>query len=193
MNQRVIYAGETAVYSAAITGDTPTTAAAAEALRGVTSPRRRAEIAATYHVISTIFGDQAAIGHDMGGAPYIEGRAEHISISHCADAVVIAVNPRERIGIDIELWRPKLLNVKEKFLTPGELRRIFSQSELLQAWTVKEAVYKAASVPGLSLTDIHLPVAGSDVATVDSPICRMAFDVHTILSTEERAITLVTP
>lgn len=171
----------------------PPSPAALRAMEAAASTRRRAEIAATYRIISDIFGTDTLIGHDMTGAPYMEGYpCGHISISHCTDMVVVAVNPNKTIGIDIELWRPKLRNVTERFLTDDEKRRITSPGELLQAWTVKEAVYKAAMTPGLPLHDIHLPAPGSSLARAIGPEGERWFNVRAVVSTPLRAITLVT-
>lgn len=185
----------TLVYTTGI-GPVATVAAdaALRAMDGVTSSRRRAEIAATYSIISEIFGPRAAIGHDSAGAPYVEGAPRvHISISHCADMVAVAVNPDKMIGVDIELWRPKLLKVKDRFLTADESRRIASPRELLQAWTVKEAVYKAARIPGLPLLDIRLPHPGCPMAAAIGNDGMRWFNVYPVESTGRRAITLVTP
>lgn len=185
----------TLIYTAGINpAATAPTKAAQRAMERVASNRRRAEIAATYSIISETFGADAVIGHDATGAPYIEGCPYiHISISHCADMVAVAVNRDKIIGIDIELWRPKLLNVKERFLTADESVRISSPREILQAWTVKEAVYKAAMTPGLSLLDIDLPLPGSFRARARWGGGERWFNMHPVESSDRRAITLVTP
>lgn len=185
----------TLIYTAGIDpAATAPTKAAQRAMERVASNRRRAEIAATYSIISETFGADAVIGHDATGVPYIEGCPYiHISISHCADMVAVAVNRNKIIGIDIEFWRPKLLKVKDRFLTADELRRIASPRELLQAWTVKEAVYKAARIPGLPLLDIRLPHPGSSMAGAIGNDGMRWFNMYPVESTDLRAITLVIP
>lgn len=86
-----------------------------------------------------------------------------VSISHSRHWAAVALNPECRIGVDIEEARPEQLRrVAPKFLSGAE-RRLWDD-RLLEAWTCKEAVYKAAGVRGLPLADIDLTSEG--VATV---------------------------
>lgn len=195
---RHVAIGSTDVYIAPIApgaGDdllSGATAAALAAVEGVKSARRRCELLATWRLAASVFGRDVVIGHDPLGVPFIEGRRTHISISHCADCVVIAVNDKTVVGVDAEVWRPQLLRVRERFLTPAEAVLPISRAALLQAWTIKEAVYKAAMMPGLSFQDIHLPPAGSRWAVADG-VSRLMFRVEPVELTCDRAVTLVTP
>lgn len=195
---RHVAIGSTDVYIAPIapgTGDDllpGATAAALAAVEGVKSARRRCELLATWALAASVFGPDVVIGHDPFGVPFIEGRMTHISISHCADCVVIAVNDKTVVGVDAEVWRPQLLRVRERFLTPAEVVLPMSRAALLQAWTIKEAVYKAAMMPGLSFQDIHLPAAGSRWAVAEG-VPRLMFRVESVELTCDRAVTLVTP
>lgn len=168
------------------------TAGALAAVEGVKSARRRCELLATWALAASVFGLDVVIGHDPLGVPFIEGRMTHISISHCADCVVIAANDKMVVGVDAEVWRPQLLRVRERFLTPAEAALPLGRAALLQAWTIKEAVYKAAMMPGLSFHDIRLPAAGSCWAVVEG-VARQMFRVEPVELTCDRAVTLVTP
>lgn len=130
---------------------------------GVT--RREAETAAVAALACLIAGDEAAIGHHADGSPFIMGYDGFISVSHSRLMAFIASHVALRIGIDAELPRRQLMNVASRFLAPCEQPHWRSQSALLRAWTIKEAVYKAAGVAGLPLADIRLPhpQAASDV------------------------------
>lgn len=195
---RCISKGSTDVYIAPIPPHaevsllSTATPAALAAVNGVNSARRRSELLATWALAESIFGSGTVIGHDPLGAPFIEGCETHISISHCIDCVAIAVNKKCVVGVDVEVWRPQLLEVKNRFLTPAEAALPMSRETLLQAWTIKEAVYKAAMMPGLSLQDIHLPRHGSLWAVVDGDT-RLTFRVEPVELTPFRAVTLVTP
>ncbi len=195
---RHVSIGSTDVYIAPISPDaevnllssaTPTAIAAVD---GVESVRRRCELLATWALAEAVFGPGVVIGHDVLGAPFISGCKTHISISHCIDCVVIAANKECVVGVDAEVWRPQLLRVRERFLTPDEAALSMSRESLLQAWTIKEAVYKAAMMPGLSFQDIHLPRPGSLWAVVDGTV-RLTFRVEPVELTPFRAVTLVTP
>lgn len=127
-------------------------------LNEITSNSRKAEILATRQLLRDLFGPDATLCHHPNGSPYLHNNPIHISISHCATHIAIATHPTQRIGIDIETWRPTLERVKEKFLTPDEIATYNTPELLLQAWTAKEAIYKAAGISGLSLLDIKLPI-----------------------------------
>lgn len=97
-------------------------------------------------------GQSSRLLHDPDGAPLLADGSMHISISHSPHYCAIATDTSRRIGIDIEEPRmEQLARVKRKFLTPEELN---SDIDLLTAWTIKEAVFKAAATPALHLTAI---------------------------------------
>lgn len=76
--------------------------------------------------------------------PFLEGREEHISISHSHDKLVIITNTKESTGIDIELIRDKVLNIQHKFLNDHEMSYAKGKvDKLLSIWAAKEAMYKA--------------------------------------------------
>jgi len=100
------------------------------------------------------------IMHDQDGAPFIDG-GPHISISHARHMVAVAVDPCHSIGIDVEQERTaQLRRVADRVLSPDELAIYGAEPHLLTlAWTLKEALYKAAGVPGADWrTDLQLPL-----------------------------------
>lgn len=119
--------------------------------------RREAETATVARLARIVAGDRAAVGHSDDGAPYLTGYDGYISVSHSRLMAFMALHRSLRIGIDAELPRGQLMKVAERFLAPDERLLWRSQSALLRAWTIKEAVYKAAGVAGLALADIRLP------------------------------------
>lgn len=96
----------------------------------------------------------ATLGHHANGAPFLNtDRKINISISHCRSGACIALSDvSQNFGIDIEDSSDKLARVKSKFISESEAK-IIGPDMLLWAWTIKEAVYKAAGTPGLSLRD----------------------------------------
>lgn len=136
-------------------------------IKNIASPRRRCEIVKTHLMIKRHINPHVTLRHDANGAPYIDGEKCHISISHCATHVALAINYNHRIGIDIENWREQLNKVRNRFLSPNELKTINTPQLLLQAWTAKEALYKVAQTPGISLaSDITLPTHTNPYAQV---------------------------
>ena len=150
----------------------------------VASPRRQAETLATRQLVCEILGPQAAIGHNPDGSPNIIDSNLNISISHSRDYVAIALNAHQRIGIDIESWRDSLNIVREKFLTTHEIAVYNSPQLLLQAWTSKEAIFKAAGITGLPFHNILLPLdTTKNIATVTHNSLNINFELHTLTHT----------
>lgn len=181
--------GDTIVAITAITGSlTCTTGHLTDSdrqqLHGITCPRRQAERAATMRLIRALLGSDAELGHSPDGAPLITGSSINISVSHSRLYAAIAIDPHRRIGIDTETWRDQLLRVAPRFLSSHEQALYSTPALLLHAWTVKEAVYKAAGITGLplaegirlSLTDPNSPHAAA--VTTDGHI--HPFSLHTI-------------
>lgn len=98
------------------------------------------------------------------GAPMLYGETCRISVTHTDHLLAVATLPstpettldsfsqRTALGIDAErTGRTKVLNVRERFLNADELAMI-KENDLesnIVAWTVKEALYKAALTPGI--------------------------------------------
>lgn len=156
--------------------------------------RREMERKASMSLIAKVFGKDARLDHDEEGRPLVKGCDFEgmISISHCADLCLLAVI-RERgmsIGIDTEIWREQLLRVAPRFMTPAEVAAYDSPALLLLAWTTKEAVYKAARVPGLALQDIHLPLPAPEGREFTVNARQQEFAVTSVTLSPLRAVTL---
>lgn len=119
------------------------------------SSRREAELKA-----ESLLLPGAAIVHDGHGAPAIEGSTEYLSISHSRTHLAVAICPDMPVGIDIETPRRQLNAVGRRVLSDAELEAYgHDENGLLRAWTLKEALYKAALTPGLDFrTGIRLPL-----------------------------------
>ena len=160
--------GTTCVYREKIPSDISSLQKmATEAERGfvanVKSLHRQAEILLTRIMLREIFGDDVVYSHDENGAPIVN-RDCNISVSHCADEVVIAVDEMCHIGIDVELWRGQLARVFPRVMSPAEVKFYNSKQLMLQAWTAKEAIYKAVGIPGLDFSsEILLPLDPTDL------------------------------
>lgn len=115
-------------------------------------------------MVKELFGADAIYSHRPDGSPVIENADSpaSISVSHGADKVVIAISTARAVGVDIEAPRPQLLRVAHKFMAETEIDR--SLPDLLQAWTIKEAIYKAADTPGLPLIEIPASTGAVEAA-----------------------------
>ena len=113
-------------------------------------------------------GSDTTVMHRPDGSPFIDGLDSELSVSHCNGYAAIGLHDGPRFGIDIERPRAPLQRVAHKFLSADEMLRYVTPDDLLRAWTVKEALYKAAGLPGVSLADGLMlpPTPSSDTAYV---------------------------
>lgn len=117
-----------------------------------------------------------ALLHDRHGAPYVNLDGVYISLSHSRNMIALAVSDRGPIGVDMEYPREQLYRVASKFLSPEEYLRYRTLPDLLRAWTAKEAIFKAASMPGLTISEVILPdlsigkIAPPDDYSGDAPV-----------------------
>ncbi len=117
-------------------------------------PVREREKAAVLRIINELTGFSIdELAHYADGAPFVEGEQIEVSISHCRTHVGIAVGNKGKVfGIDIERQREQIDKVKNRFLSEDSLLTWNKNSvSLLRAWTLMEAAYKAARVPGLDI------------------------------------------
>jgi 4'-phosphopantetheinyl transferase len=98
--------------------------------------------------------------YDSNGKPHLkDGNNISITHSYAFSAIIVSSN---KVGIDMELQREKVITIAEKFilpefayLDPTHLENYMQQ--LIVIWGVKEAVYKMISRTGLSFKQ-HIEV-----------------------------------
>ncbi len=112
------------------------------------------------------------IGHYQNGAPFLYNSAARISVTHCPGLLAVATLPdtpevqlseysdRAALGIDAERNdRVQAQKLRDRFLSSDELSMIPADDvrQNVLAWTIKEAVYKAALTEGLDFREqIHI-------------------------------------
>ena len=84
--------------------------------------------------------------HDDGGKPLLQGHPDiHFSMSHCHEAVAVAVSDHP-IGIDIETTGHYSPEVARRVMSAGEMRQIEASPRpevaFTRLWTMKESLYK---------------------------------------------------
>jgi 4'-phosphopantetheinyl transferase len=85
------------------------------------------------------------VEYDQFGKPFLAGSDYHISVTHTEDLAGVIISKRGKTGIDLEMIKPRIAKVKEKFMNTGELVQIRQGRELEQmtlVWCAKEALYK---------------------------------------------------
>ena len=81
--------------------------------------------------------------YDDNGKPHLLNN-KFISISHSFDYCGVIVS-NVKVGLDIEKFRSKILNISKKFVSESDLSLINLNSieNVTKVWSIKEAVFKA--------------------------------------------------
>lgn len=92
---------------------------------------------------------------DENGKPYLANFPQRISLTHSFDYAAVMMSDNGDVGIDLELVKPKILRIADKFMKPDELGSIGMDSveKLYACWSAKEAVYKLQGNKGVSFKD----------------------------------------
>lgn len=132
--------------------------------------RKEREERALKALLAEAFGADCKREHDAGGVPVAVagGRLveRNISISHSMHYAVLAVAaPGYETGIDIEERREQLARVCPRVLSDEEMAAYGKGPDgMLEAWTLKEALYKAwrrHSEREIDFSrELHLPLDG---------------------------------
>ena len=87
--------------------------------------------------------------YDNNGKPHLSNN-KFISISHSFDYCGVIISDT-KVGIDIEKFRPKILNISKKFISESDwnLIKLNSVENVTKVWTIKEAVFKAFGCSGI--------------------------------------------
>ena len=77
-------------------------------------------------------------------SPFGKNSKKHISLSHSRDILAVIIDGTET-GIDIEIIKPKVVRIKEKFMSRDELGSLQGEKQeeqLTVYWCAKESLYK---------------------------------------------------
>ncbi len=109
--------------------------------------------------------------------PFLQPKSYHISITNSFPFAAIAFS-KDKIGIDIEKFNPKLIRLKDKFVYPEERAFIPVDQEmeyLTIIWSVKESLYKIHHSKHWSLKK-HYEVLPFNMENLHSVQCRVYDD-----------------
>ncbi len=109
---------------------------------------------ASRNLFSSAKIDKLGFNYSSDGAPILNNE-KHISITHCKNYAGIAIG-ENNLGIDLEVYREKIISIAPKFINDKEKFIYNFQSPvegLTLIWTAKEAIYKAVSVRGINFRD----------------------------------------
>jgi 4'-phosphopantetheinyl transferase len=96
-----------------------------------------------YTLLEELLPTRPCLVAEKGGKPYFDQAGLHLSISHTRRQVVVILSGSGPVGIDIEAIHPKVLRVKDKFLTAAEQQAAGDDlNKTLIYWCTKETLYK---------------------------------------------------
>ncbi len=97
---------------------------------------------------------------DLQGKPRLTGVNWYVSIAHCFPWVLVAIDQRYPLGVDLQRPSSQLVRVQKKFLQENEINYCRGELEKLCIyWCAKEAIYKAHPKGLLTLRNIDLHTA----------------------------------
>lgn len=114
--------------------------------REITHPHKRLQHLAGKYLLGLLYPD---FPHDLimiadTKKPFLEDEAYHFSISHSGNYAAAIVSSDHRVGLDVELFSPKVQKIMHKFLTEGELTSLkpAGLNDITTLWSAKESVFK---------------------------------------------------
>jgi 4'-phosphopantetheinyl transferase EntD len=111
--------------------------------RAITNDKRKCEFLSIRKSIQTLYDENEYIAYSYHGKPNLAISGHKISISHSKGLLGILIHPVVEVGIDLQHETPKIIKIKNRFMSPEEL--ISSKGDewqLLTYWCAKEALYK---------------------------------------------------
>lgn len=126
------------------------------------SERRRREYLTWRAVVRRTLGPGLRIGYDPLGAPVLPDLSLHLSVTHCADCVAVALSEAP-CAVDAEPADRDFSRVLARCLTPSEVALSADPCWPAVAWCAKETLYKYARRRELDLCR-DLQLVGADLA-----------------------------
>jgi hypothetical protein len=127
--------------------------AGVHALSLLINPGRRLEWLAVRALLKQFYPSSITIDYLENGKPLLVNNTDKISISHSGKMVSIALHPHKNPGIDIEILRPRILNIADRFLAEPEKTHLGltpSIEQLTIMWGAKEVMFKVYGQNGIS-------------------------------------------
>lgn len=105
-------------------------------------PTKLKELLLIRKILKSVLPEHKILYEDR--MPYLEPRDFEISITHSFPYAALAIS-KNKVGIDIEPFNPKILKIQHKFLNEDEAGFIEKNKEityLTVIWSLKESLYK---------------------------------------------------
>ena len=102
---------------------------------------RKKQFIASRLLVNKLGLDVTKLKYTSNGKPYFNDSTAGISFSHSGDYVACIVADVD-VGVDIQIYNPKLENIRTRFLSEVENKEISSLEKLHAYWCAKEALFK---------------------------------------------------
>ncbi len=159
------------------------------------SERRRKERVGSRVLLHHLLQREEPVAYLPSGKPYLVSGAFHVSISHTADYVAVALHSRCEVGIDIERYGLRALRLKDRFVREDESLGNSQDYMALLHWSAKETAFKllgqevADFKKHLRVTPFDLEREGDFTLTETKTAEQKSFRIH-YLTTEDFVLTL---
>jgi len=113
-------------------------------LKDFKSEERKLQWVCTRKLLQTILNQPAEIQYLESKKPFLKGQDYNISITHSKNFVALSLNNKSETGIDLEMPKSRIHNIKKRFLNEFEKSNFNCEDieELTKIWAAKEALYK---------------------------------------------------
>lgn len=111
----------------------------------LTSDKRKKEFLSIRVALKKMMGEEINIFYHPSGKPFLPQKHYNISISHSGCWTAIFIHPKKNIGVDIEIFKPKIEKLYKRFLNEKEQSYLYEESNISRvqiAWSAKEALFK---------------------------------------------------
>src|SRR5690554_333548 len=105
--------------------------------------------------------DQIRISEN--GKPFLQDNNLHFSITHSFPYIAVALDKQQSIGLDLQVFQPKIIRLQSKFLSLDE--QSLSQNSIEKItllWAAKEAGYKWYGKGGLDFIK-NMPIKSLEI------------------------------
>ncbi len=116
-------------------------------LNNITHPKRQLTWLASRYLLKQLMDTDVFVEllFDEHGKPFVSNFDLYVSLSHSNGYAAAIISENYEVGIDVEEPHRKIEIIKNKFLSPVELKNIGDKNvrqNLLIYWSAKEVIYK---------------------------------------------------
>lgn len=136
-----------------------------ESITAIKSSSRRKEKIAARLLLQFLLDANVSLLYDKYGGPVLSESRFNCSISHTHDQVVVMLDKKRRIGVDVEHLNGRALRLYSKFMSESEIAQMETDrmKHACIVWSAKEAMYKWYGKKQVSFKEnLKVPIAQLD-------------------------------